>query len=581
MTNTASTAPEAATLELLDPRSLLIERNVRREASADQTLVESVRDLGVLVPLVAVRGEEGVRVRYGQRRTLAAIEAKRPVVPVWVIDAERAGSEVDRIVAQWAENEHRENLSEADRLAAVEQLSAFGVSAAQITKRLKTRRAHVDAALTVAGSALARAAAERYDFLTLDQAAAVAEFDAAGDTETAKALLVAAQNGPGAFAHAAQRARDERAQAERERAAREAIAASGVPVLEGRCPGWGAAGTVARLSWLADEAGSVLTPAGHAVCPGHAAFLVVEYDYWTEEQAATVLLTDAAATPGTSDAGEVGEYAGGQGEQVDPQDVDPGDLDPEDYPAGDEDEEQEAAGRSWRGRYAAAYVCADYPAHGHIGQWGHTDSGGRATAPLSPAEEAAEKEAARAERRRVIEHNKAWRSAEQVRRDWLRTFLARKTPPTAAPVFLARRLASGTHQFTRAAQEGHSLACELFGVERRAGYYTSAPTGLWGLLESASDARAQVIALGLVLAAHEAATGTHSWRHVDPDTAAYLRFIVGHGYSLSAVERLACGETSPPGDEHSPEQGNQAEEAGEAEPADQDEPNQEPEEAAA
>ncbi len=56
------------------------------------------------------------------------------------------------------------------------QLSLLGVSAAQITRRTRMPRAQVDAALTVAGSKLAKAATERYDFLTLDQAATVAEF---------------------------------------------------------------------------------------------------------------------------------------------------------------------------------------------------------------------------------------------------------------------------------------------------------------------------------------------------------------------------------------------------------------------
>ena len=49
--------------------------SVRTDATPDKTLIESVRDLGVLVPVVAVRTEDGVRVRYGHRRTRAAIEA--------------------------------------------------------------------------------------------------------------------------------------------------------------------------------------------------------------------------------------------------------------------------------------------------------------------------------------------------------------------------------------------------------------------------------------------------------------------------------------------------------------------------
>ena len=51
--------------------------------------------------------------------------------------------------------------------------------------------------------------------------------------------------------------------------------------------------------------------------------------------------------------------------------------------------------------------------------------------------------------------------------------------------------------------------------------------------------------LALCLIAHEANTHKGSWRHIDPRTAAYLRFIEAQGYGLSPVERRACGETVP------------------------------------
>ena len=79
MTDTSSTSTETPTsapvMEQIDPSTLLVDTNVRTDATPDKTLIESVRDLGVLVPVVAVRTEDGVRVRYGHRRTRAAIEA--------------------------------------------------------------------------------------------------------------------------------------------------------------------------------------------------------------------------------------------------------------------------------------------------------------------------------------------------------------------------------------------------------------------------------------------------------------------------------------------------------------------------
>lgn len=91
-------------MQQIDPTTLLVDHNVRRDTTPDKALVESVRDLGVLVPLVAVRTDAGVQVRYGHRRTRAAVQVGLDTVPVWVFDASNAGTDVDRIVRQWAEN---------------------------------------------------------------------------------------------------------------------------------------------------------------------------------------------------------------------------------------------------------------------------------------------------------------------------------------------------------------------------------------------------------------------------------------------------------------------------------------------
>jgi len=174
------------TLEQVDPSTLLVDGNVRSDAALDKAFIGSIRDLGVLVPIVAVRTANGeLRVRYGQRRTLAAVQAARASVPVIVAGEDDADDADDaaRIVSQWHENEHRTGLSTSDKVAAVEQLSLLGLSAAQIVRQTRSRKGDVDQALAAAGSALAKGATERYDFLTLDQAAAVAEFDPARDGE--------------------------------------------------------------------------------------------------------------------------------------------------------------------------------------------------------------------------------------------------------------------------------------------------------------------------------------------------------------------------------------------------------------
>lgn len=216
----------------LDPRTLLVDVNVRHDAQVDREFVASVRDLGVLVPIVAVRTADAqVRVWFGHRRTLAAIEAGRPTVPVLVAADERTddAAQVERLVGQYAENEHRTGLTGAEQVGVIAQLSAFGISAAQIAKRTRTPRKRVDAALVVAGSTLAWAAVARYgDFLDLTQAAVVAEVE--DDAEAVKALVAAARAGQ--FDHVAQRIRDERTREAVREAFADSLRTHGVRVLE-------------------------------------------------------------------------------------------------------------------------------------------------------------------------------------------------------------------------------------------------------------------------------------------------------------------------------------------------------------
>jgi ParB family chromosome partitioning protein len=89
-------------------------------------------------------------------------------------------------------------------------------------------------------------------------------------------------------------------------------------------------------------------------------------------------------------------------------------------------------GRVYGGTHRAEYVCLDPRANGHTktddyGNTGRT-SGGAMT------------EQEKTERREVVANNKAWKSAETVRRTWLRTLAARKTAPTGAGTFLAHTL---------------------------------------------------------------------------------------------------------------------------------------------
>jgi ParB family chromosome partitioning protein len=60
-------------LEHLNPAQLTIDANVRADVRLDAGFLASIKQHGVLQPVVAHRTEAGVHVLYGQRRTLAAV----------------------------------------------------------------------------------------------------------------------------------------------------------------------------------------------------------------------------------------------------------------------------------------------------------------------------------------------------------------------------------------------------------------------------------------------------------------------------------------------------------------------------
>jgi ParB family transcriptional regulator, chromosome partitioning protein len=443
------------TLEQVDPATLLVDGNVRSDAALDKAFIGSIRDLGVLVPIVAVRTTSGeLRVRYGQRRTLAAVQAARTTVPV-IVAGEDDADDAARIVSQWHENEHRAGLTTSDKVAAVEQLSLLGLSAAQIVRQTRSRKTDVDQALAAAGSALAKGATERYDFLTLDQAAAVAEFEAQPDT--VKALIAGAKSSDGDFAHCLQRARDDREEAAKRQALLDELTAAGVTVIDR--PAYNDR-TARVLHEMATEDGKELTAKQHAACPGHAAYLHAD----------------------------------------------------------------------WSGRIQAVYVCTKWQDVGHRDLYGNA----RGSTPAPMDDDAKE------ERRRVLANNKAWRSAATVRRQFLSTLLARKTAPKGSATYIAVEIGTGIHELRRGMERGHQTAAELLGLDRSKDRHAIAAAAA-----AATDGRAQVIALAVVLGDIEESTDVHTWRNPSDTVRRYFAFLAANGYTLSDVEQLAGGVKKP------------------------------------
>ena len=154
------------TIEHIDPNEIQVETNVRTIVKVDPALVASIREFGVLEPVVCRRGEDGtVSVRMGQRRVLAAREAERATVPAYIVEGD--DSTVTRLVEQFAENEHRADLTEPERAAVFQQLSFEGLNVAQIAKQTGVKKAVVEAGIKVAESEFAGKIATKHE-VTLD-----------------------------------------------------------------------------------------------------------------------------------------------------------------------------------------------------------------------------------------------------------------------------------------------------------------------------------------------------------------------------------------------------------------------------
>ena len=444
----------------IDPKTLLIDVNVRSDLALDKDFVGSIKENGVLVPIVAVQTDNGIRVKMGHRRTQAAVDNELATVPVVIIAPEALEgdeAEIERLLTQHAENHHRAALSDSDEVEMHRQLAAFGLSPTQIAKKTRTRKAHVEAALVVAGSSLKRELMEQQ--LTLEQAAVVTEFE--DDPDACNALVEAAEDGR--FDHIAQRLRDDREETLIIAVETARLIESGVIVIER--PAYDS--PVASLSHLIDATGAKITEETHTGCPGHAVYVMANRP-WND--------------------GKRGEL-----------------------------------------QAVATAVCSDSKGNGHSDAYARSHGTDKKTAAQMTD---TERETARAERRLVIENNKAWDAATEVRKTWLKKYLTRKTPPKSAALMLAQAFINRDEGIDKAfGYQG--IGEDLLGFDHKTGF------------AEASDNRQQVIALGYLFAGYESGAGRHSWRSVNTGTARYLAFIADEGYGLSDVERLAVETRFP------------------------------------
>lgn len=181
------------------------------------------------------------------------------------------------------------------------------------------------------------------------------------------------------------------------------------------------------------------------------------------------------------------------------------------------------------GQARVNYVCRDWASHGHHDPTTVTSS----TSTTGGTGKKTERE--KVALRRVKANNTAWRAAREVRCQWLRKLLRRKTPPKQAQQFVAAALAAGDPELRKAMDASHRDACHLLELpEPSRQQHPLAPTS------KATANQAIMLQLSMVLAAFEAATDVHTWRSPTAAHQRYFTALADWGYTLSPVEQLVC-----------------------------------------
>lgn len=125
-------------LELVVPNPRQPRTHFDEDALAE--LVESVKEVGVLQPVVVRPAGEGYELIMGERRYRASKAAGKKTIPAVV----RATADADLLRDALLENLHRSNLNPLEEAAAYEQLlTDFGCSQEELAKRIQRSRPHI------------------------------------------------------------------------------------------------------------------------------------------------------------------------------------------------------------------------------------------------------------------------------------------------------------------------------------------------------------------------------------------------------------------------------------------------------
>ena len=200
------------------------------------------------------------------------------------------------------------------------------------------------------------------------------------------------------------------------------------------------------------------------------------------------------------------------------------------------------------------HYCADPAAYGHTFLHGDPETSSNAAGAVGTPGPAGGPDPGPPDdaRRLVIQGNKAWKAAAQVRKRWLATSLfPRRTVPREAAQFVARQLLTMPDPLRSGLAGAHSrvLFTEITGQ----------PAGKWEeACDTAAAARLPLLMLAPIVTAYEQTMtegeGKNTWRpdRYSPcprqEAGHYLAFLASLGYQLSDIEQAVAGGASYAGD---------------------------------
>lgn len=475
-----ATAPE---LVYLAPDAVQLEENIRSLPKLTQEWLDTISAQGVLAPVIAHRDMLGqIIVGDGQRRVLAAREVGLASIPVLVTSD--PGSPEARVVDQLTLNEAREPLTTAERAAAVQQLSLFGMEPSSVARKIGVKPAQVDDLLRVAKSSAGTRLAREVPDLTITQAALVAEIEASPvvSPEFVATLEEAIAQDPERADHALSRARLDVRSEELLRAREAELDAQGVRHVRSTDEDW-------TYNYSSGDRFYNLYKSRTE--------RVSEEEMWACPDLVCVLQAASSGKEVVLDEGH------------------------------------------W---------CENTKAHGWKNQWewGSTRASEpkKPASEMTAAEKrAAEKE--KAERRRVIENNKAGDAALVVRQEYLAKVV--KDLPKDAIEFVATvaayQLGSYSNGWSMSPPEDLLREAGILPARVSVAAWLGS---VGGVITSKTSAARMLLASAL--AHCEAGVGKDFWRHTNCDlngprlASVYLRWLAANGYVPSAIELSFCEE---------------------------------------